>query len=816
MMNWMRLSKSQPDSERILPLLPLNNKIVLPRNNTTMKFNSPDSIRSINEAKNTDDEIFLGFHNPSIRNPFPKDIYPIGTIALVGPVRDKNEEVQVFLEGCHRAEIKKIRYRNNTPWVHLTRLEEIPNAELEALYLLTVEKFKSYLYLYEDASRSKTIIKLAENQSIDAVISLVCDELKVPPEISVSFLQEKNDRKRLEELCLILQVEMESFRLKKKINNRVNKNMERSQKNFFLKEQLKEIHKELGNDPTGLAELEKKLLKMDLPDEAENKARTEFSRLSRIQSVNPEYSVLRTYLEWIIDLPWDRRTSDQNNLSEAARILDSEHFGLDEPKEHILDFIATKQMNNRLKSPILCLIGPPGTGKTSLGSSVAHALGRNFVRISLGGINDEAEIRGHRKTYVGALPGKIIQALKRAGSINPVFLLDEVDKISHDYRRDPSSALLEVLDPEQNYSFTDHYMELPFNLSEVLFIATANSLEGIPHPLRDRMEVIRLPGYTILEKKKIAMQFIIPKHIENNKMDNDSICFQEQSLDFLIRGYTQEAGVRNMERSIRQVIRKVVRKLIHDGQTRPGQWKINSAALHLNQTHSAIYNSPKSRKPSTAGFKLDITPELIREYLGKERLEDDPGIAERPGLASGLYYDGGGGGVLPVEALIFDGDEKLILTGQLGDVMKESAQIALSFLRAHKNKFGLKSDFDRDKTIHVHVPQGAIPVDGPSAGIALTAAILSAALQIPPGRKIAMTGEVTLTNRILPIGGVKEKILAAKRRGFTSVILPSGNKRDIDEMTAEVKIGISFIFHDKLDEALIDLFGEDKFPENSL
>ena len=646
------------------------------------------------------------------------------------------------------------------------------------------------------------------------LVGQVCAVLDIDANRLIPFLQETNNRQRLEDLSVTLQVENETLRLRNNLNSRVKKRMERSQKEYFLNEQLKEIHKELGSeeaDPTGARELESKLIAMELSGEVREKAMTEVKRLARLQPMSPESGVLRTYLEWIVDIPWGKRTEDQHDIAEAGRILNADHFGLEKPKERILDFIAVRQMKPRAKSPILCFVGPPGTGKTSLGRSVAQTLGREFVRISLGGVRDEAEIRGHRKTYVGALPGKIIQALKRAGSINPVFLLDEVDKMSNDYRGDPSSALLEVLDPEQNSSFTDHYLEVPFDLSEVMFITTANSLEAIPHPLRDRMEVIRTPGYTIMEKKSIARQFIIPKQIHENGLGDADIHFREDTLDLLIRGYTQEAGVRAMERAISQVIRKVTRKLLHDEQTRPGRWVINSAALHLNQTHAAIYRLPDTDLPAIKGFCLDVSPEMIRDFLGKERLEDDLGTAGRPGLAPGLYYDGGGGGVLPVEALIFDGEEKLLLTGQLGDVMKESAQIALSYLRANKDRFGLEAEFDKDKVIHIHVPQGAIPVDGPSAGIALTAALLSAALQVPVETGIAMTGEVTLTGRVLPIGGVKEKSLAAKRRGFSTIIMPKDNKRDADELPPDVRDKMTFIFHDGLDDALVDLFPKGAF-----
>ena len=816
----MKLIRSRPEEKGELPLIPLRELVVFPHNVIPFFVGRPGSLRALNAATSSEREVFLAFQTRATEDPGPDDIHPIGTIARVVQVlKLPDGNMRVLVEGRRRAQLKRIRQKKDVTWGQFKTIpeSEMSAAGIDALIQTVKDDFQSYAKLRSKKLPKEATANIVKSDTPDKLVGHVCAALEIESDRKIPFLLETDNRRRLEELSVLLRMENELQGLRNDISGRVKKRMERSQKEYFLNEQLKEIHKELGSeeaDPTGAQELERKLHEMDLGDEVREKALVEVKRLARLQPMSPESGVLRTYLEWIIDLPWGKRTTDRHDIAEAARILNADHFGLDKPKERILDFIAVRQLKTKVKSPILCFVGPPGTGKTSLGRSVARALDRKFVRISLGGVRDEAEIRGHRKTYVGALPGKIIQAIKRAGSVNPVFLLDEVDKMSNDYRGDPSSALLEVLDPEQNDTFTDHYLEVPFDLSEVMFITTANSLEAIPHALRDRMEVIRIPGYTIVEKKSIARGFIIPKQIGENGLEGADIRLPEESLDLLIRGYTLEAGVRSMERAISQVMRKVTRKLLHDEQTRAGRWVINSAALHANQSHSALFIKPERDMPELEGFHLDVSTDMIRDYLGKERLEDDLGTSGRPGLALGLYYDGGGGGVLPVEARIFDGEGKLLLTGQLGDVMKESAQIALSYLRANKKRFGLKPDFDKKKDIHIHVPQGAIPVDGPSAGIALTAALLSAALEIPLKSGIAMTGEVTLTDRVLPIGGVKEKALAARRRGFSTIVMPKDNKRDADELPTEVKEEVKFLFHDSLGEALRDLFPDKTFPKS--
>ena len=535
----------------------------------------------------------------------------------------------------------------------------------------------------------------------------------------------------------------------------------------------------ISNNPSGAKELERRIKEANPPKEVLAKAESEIKRLSRLQPMSPESGVLRTYLEWIADLPWSKKSTDNKDIDLAAKILDEDHYNMKKAKERILDFIAVRQLKESMKGPILCLVGPPGTGKTSLGRSIARALDREFVRVSLGGVKDEAEIRGHRKTYVGALPGKVIQSMKKAGTVNPVFLLDEIDKMSSDFRGDPSSALLEVLDPQQNNTFVDHYLEMPYDLSKVMFLTTANSLHTIPYPLLDRMEIIEIPGYTDFEKERIASQFIIPRQLEENGLEWADISFQKSAILNIIRKYTMESGVRNLEREIATVIRKIARKAVSGGYS----------------------------EKSEEAFKVTVTSKSLKKHLGNPRFEDDIVYKKnRKGLVYGLAWTEMGGKILPIEASLLKGTGKLILTGSLGDVMKESAQIALSFIREHFREFNLESDFHEEIDIHIHVPQGAIPKDGPSAGITMTTAMISALTEKIVRPQTAMTGEITLTGRILPIGGVKEKVLAAYRNKMTAVILPEENRKDTEELPSEVLREIDFFYADSIQNAMKNLF----------
>jgi ATP-dependent Lon protease len=601
-------------------------------------------------------------------------------------------------------------------------------------------------------------------------------------------------------------MENEVLGIQKKISGKVKSKMDKNQREFILNEQLREINKELGkeNGEDEFAEIEKNIEEKNPPEEIMQKARKEINRLKKIQPFSPEAGVLRTYLEWIQDIPWSEETKDSVDLSEAEKILDQDHFDMKKAKERILEFIAVRQLtlnvanaahhsqNTGIKGPILCFVGPPGTGKTSLGKSVARALGRSFVRISLGGVRDEAEIRGHRKTYVGALPGKIIQSMKKAGTMNPVFLLDEIDKLSADFRGDPASALLEVLDPEQNATFTDHYLEVPFDLSKVLFIATANSLHTIPYPLLDRMEIIEVPGYGEMEKLAIAKQFLVPKELEENGLASAKITFTDDVLLEIIRHWTMESGVRSLEREIARCIRRIARDAVKK------EYGVNEG------------------KPIES-YKKSVKSADLEKLLGRKKYKDDVVYKEASiGVLYGLAWTEVGGTILPVETSKFEGSGELIMTGNLGDVMKESARIALSFLRSGCGFYNFTIEDIAKSDFHVHVPEGAIPKDGPSAGITLASSLLSTLCQISPKAGIAMTGELTLTGKILPIGGLKEKVLAAIRNGMNHVILPKGNEDDWEELDKAIKDSINAVFAEKADDAFSFLFDENIYaPKKS-
>jgi ATP-dependent Lon protease len=594
-------------------------------------------------------------------------------------------------------------------------------------------------------------------------------------------------RERLEATAQALSQDIELLTIQRRISQKVRARMDKTQKDYFLQEQLKEIHKELGReeDENEFAELLRRIEAKAPPPDVLDKARKEIGRLAKLQALSPEAGVIRAYCEWLADLPWAAKTSDSKDLANAKRALDEDHYGMKKAKERILEFIAVRQLNDALKGPIICLVGPPGTGKTSLGRSIARALGRDFVRMSLGGVRDEAEIRGHRKTYVGALPGKILQSMRKAGSSNPVFLLDEIDKMSSDFRGDPASALLEVLDPEQNSSFVDHYLELPYDLSGVMFVTTANSAHAIPYALLDRMEVIEIPGYSEYEKLEIAKHFIVPKQIAENGLGGSGLRLRDDAVLEIVRHYTMESGVRSLEREIAHVVRKTAQKAVETGFA-------------------------GGDKP-IADFKRIISASSLGSIIGKRRHENDLVFTEPgPGLACGLAWTEQGGTVLPVEASGFAGEGELILTGNLGDVMKESARAALTYLRAHASQYGLSQESFSGRTLHIHVPEGAIPKDGPSAGITLAAAIASALTDTPLAPGWAMTGEITLTGRILAIGGVKEKILAAHRNKIAKVILPEANRKDLDDIPAEVAGSMEFRFSQTIADALAVLLPEAK------
>jgi len=813
------LSKSplKKSNKNQLPLIPLRELVIFPYSVVPFFAGRPATIKAIEKAMEGDKNIFLAFQKNKNDNPTPEDIFPVGTIAhILQILKLPDGSLRVLVEGRMRADLVKVFQKNEMANVTFKPIAE-PGAptKVEASLMTTIKNsFKEHTKLVKKVP-GEILSNIEKAESPDKLISLICTNLKLSADKKMEFLTAKENKSRLENLAVTIEMENEVITLKNNINGRVKKKLEKTQKEYFLNEQLKEIQKELGSDdsdPSGSKELEVKILAMNLPEEVQTKALKELKRLSRLQPMSPESGVLRTYLEWITDLPWGITTEDNKSLRSAADILDKDHYDLKKAKERILDFIAVRQLKEHLKGPILCFAGPPGTGKTSLGRSVAKALNREFIRISLGGVRDEAEIRGHRKTYVGALPGKIIQSLKKAKTENPVFLLDEIDKMSNDFRGDPAAALLEVLDPEQNSTFVDHYLEVPFDLSKVMFITTANSLHNIPRPLMDRMEIINIPGYTDFEKLEIAKRFIFPKQLEENGLDKAQITIDEEAILNIIRSYTMESGVRNLEREISQVIRKITRKAIVDYQSRGGRYVINTAALHEHQNAYAVRDIDDGSKVDVSLIKLKITSDMICRFLGKEKFsESDLKNEKKTGMATGLAWTEMGGRVLPVEVKLYEGGGKLILTGKLGDVMKESAQIAFSFLRSNAETFGISPTFNKEQDIHIHVPEGAIPKDGPSAGITMTAALLSAIREIPLKSGIAMTGEITLTDRLLPIGGLKEKVLAAHRNKLYKVLIPEKNKGDMEELPLEILDAMTFYPCSSVRDALVKLFPKNTF-----
>jgi ATP-dependent Lon protease len=811
----MKLGKLPHNNKREIPLIPMRDMVIFPHTVIPFFVVQKSSIDSLNQALKKERDIVVTLLKDEISKPSLNNMYPVGTLChILQVLKLPDGKMRVLVEGRSRVELSGLNNKNEYTLVK-TKEIILPSWEEDNRMPLMMQNIKSSFKEYARIKRKvpKELQSHVEKADTpEKLISHICSSLDLSPEQKADYLGNQNLFQAMEEITTSLEMEKELISLKKNIDTRVRSKMERTQKEYFLNEQLKEINKELGGEKgegSEIKELERRLQSKKMPSEVLEKAVKELKRFEKLQPMSPESGVLRTYLEWIVDLPWANYSHDRKNLAMTAEILDKDHYDLKKAKERIIDFVAVRQMNQSSKSPILCFVGPPGTGKTSLGRSVARALEREFVRISLGGIRDEAEIRGHRKTYVGALPGKIIQSLKKAKTSNPVFLLDEIDKMSNDFRGDPAAALLEVLDPEQNNSFGDHYLEVPYDLSHVMFITTANSLHNIPRPLMDRMEIIEISSYTEIQKYNIARQFIIPKQLKAHGLMGTEIQFSQEALKKIITGYTMEAGVRNLDKQIAKVIRKILRKTMEEFQNTPGRFVLNPA-----------YNGGLSQKADTvlprlisegimdiSQIKGEVEEEDLNEFLGQPIFqESDLKKNHRPGLSIGLAWTEAGGRVLPVEVALIPGDGKLILTGKLGDVMKESAQIALSYLRANSEKFGLSPDFHKENDIHIHVPEGAIPKDGPSAGITMTSALLSALLKTPMIPDIAMTGEITLTDRLLPIGGVKEKVLAAHRNGFTNVLLPEENKKDKDELPKEIQEILNFHFFSSVEEALNLLF----------
>ena len=756
------------------PLLPLRDIIVFPHMVVPLFVGRQKSIRALEEASRNQTSIFLASQKDARTNePGEDDIYPIGTLGnVVQMLKLPDGTVKVLVEGKRRGRIARYLTHPEFFLVEVEELEDVveQGTEVGAVVREVHSAFENYVKVKKKIP-PEMVMSVSSIEEPGKLADTIIGHLGVKLEERQVLLETINATERLEKVLGHMRAEIEILEVERRIRSRVKKQMERSQKEYYLNEQMRAIQKELGEKDefkNEMQEIEEKIKQKKLSAEAKEKVEKELKKLKMMSPMSAEATVVRNYIDWILSLPWYDYTEDKLDIGEAEKVLEDDHYGLGKVKERILEYLAVQSLVGKIKGPILCLVGPPGVGKTSLGRSIARATGREFVRVSLGGVRDEAEIRGHRRTYIGALPGKIIQSLKKAGSSNPVFLMDEVDKMSMDFRGDPSSALLEVLDPEQNHGFSDHYLEVPYDLSKVLFIATANVLDPIIPALRDRLEVLELPGYTEDEKIHIAQRFLAPKQAEENGLGERPVAWGEEPLLQLIRGYTHEAGVRNLEREIGGVNRKVA-KTIADGG-----------------------------KPPTR-----ITMSYLAKAIGPARYTW--GAAEEQdevGVATGVARTAVGGDVLSVEVSVVDGKGDLTLTGSLGDVMKESAQAALSYARARSHSFKLPPKVFEENNIHIHVPSGAVPKDGPSAGVTLATALVSALGRMPVRKDVAMTGEVTLRGRVLEVGGIKEKVLAAHRAGIKTFVLPKKNNRDLEDVPTQVRRTLTFVPVENMDEVL--------------
>tara|TARA_A100001388_G_scaffold277679_1_gene270580 strand:- start:84 stop:2486 length:2403 start_codon:yes stop_codon:yes gene_type:complete len=759
-----------------IPLLPLRDVVIFPHMVAPLFVGREKSIRALEEAMKNDKKILLSAQKDAKTNdPGPEDIYSVGTVGtIVQMLRLPDGTVKVLVEGKNRASLKSFNDENKFFSVEAEDLNEIleTDSETNAIMRTLIESFEDYIKLNKRVP-SETLATITAIDDPSKLSDTVASHLSFKLSDKQEILENLDSSKRLEAIYEKIQSELEILQVEKKIRNRVKKQMEKAQKEYYLTEQMKAIQKELGDKDdfkSEILEFEEQLKKKDIPEDIKTRIEKEIKKLKGMSSMSAEATVVRNYIDWLVNLPWNSDlTEDEISIDNAQKVLDNDHFGLEKPKERITEYLAVRALTSKQRGPILCLVGPPGVGKTSLAKSVANAMGRKFVRISLGGVRDEAEIRGHRRTYIGALPGKIIQGMKKAGTKNPVFLLDEIDKIGADFRGDPASALLEALDPEQNSTFNDHYLEVDYDLSQVLFITTANVLHTIPWALQDRMEIIKLSGYTELEKKKIAEKYLVPKQLENNGLTDKNASITEKALDFLIQRYTREAGVRTLEREIGSVCRKTAKEVVQNGKD----------------------------------FSQKITPKIVQKYLGVPKfkhgeIEDKSQI----GMSTGLAWTEVGGELLNVEVSVVPGKGSFTVTGKLGEVMQESTKAAMSYVRSRAKRLGLDRNFYQKIDIHVHVPEGAQPKDGPSAGIAISTAIISALVQKEVKKDVAMTGEITLRGRILPIGGLKEKILAAHRGGVNTVLIPDENEKDLNDIPKEIKKDIDIVSVKHMDEVI--------------
>ena len=768
------------------PMVPIRDVVIFPFTKVAFKIGRPGSVRALEMALASDRTIFLSTqHDATVDEPSPEQIYRVGTIArILQSQKQENGQIKVVVEGRERATTIRVE-NNNGAFTALVRRAPVVSEEgvrTDALVQKVAQLIEQHLRLAPDI-QPDALQTAMRNADASHMADALASQLRISVEDKQGLLELFSTHARLARLIEILEMELEKRQLDRTIQTRVKRQMEKAQKEYYLNEQIKAIHKELGrkDERAELDELKKKIEEAGMTEEAKEKALQELHRLEAMPPMSAEGTVSRTYIDWLVSVPWKQKSKEIKDLSKAEEVLNEDHYGLEKIKDRILEYLAVRQLVKNPKGSILCFVGPPGVGKTSLGKSIARATGRKFVRLSLGGVRDEAEIRGHRRTYIGALPGQIIQMMKKAGAVNPVLLLDEVDKLGTDFRGDPSAALLEVLDPEQNHMFQDHYLDVEYDLSKVFFIATANVLHTIPPALQDRLEVLRLSGYTEREKLEIAKRHLVPKQAEGNGLRNEQFEFSDDGILEIIRHFTREAGVRNLEREIGSCCRKVARKFVAESVA--------------------------------ADFKYEIGPDQVRDMLGPIKFRQQGVAAESEiGLATGLAWTEVGGEVLQIEATLVKGRGAVTLTGKLGEVMQESAQAALTCIKSRAERLGMSLDFIRKRDLHIHIPEGAIPKDGPSAGITMAVAMASALMRVPVNKNVAMTGEITLRGRILPIGGVKEKLLAAHRFGIDTIILPKDNEKDLPEVPEEIRSGLTINLVETIDEVIALALQEETSP----
>ncbi len=774
------------DIPEVMPILPLRDNVIFPYMIFPILVGRDSSVKAANEAMERSQFIFVSSQkDASVENPKKEDFYREGTVAkIVQILKLPNGLLKILVEGAIHGKIKSFTGKKN---YFEGKIEVVPPIVVDEKKAMTLDRAMTDLFReYTDINKNlppEIFVAFENLKELDRRLYYVAANIQQPVNIKHAVLEKFDLENQYYEVIRILKMEIEILKMDREIEEKVHENISKSQRRFIIQEQIRLLREELGDESEESGEIEEiteKIKKAKMPREVEDKAFEELNKLKRIPPSSPEATVVHNYLDWLLDIPWKKKTKDNLEIESVEKMLDEDHFGLEKPKERIVEHIAVLNLVKSMRGQILCLVGPPGVGKTSLGKSIARALNRKFVRISLGGVKDEAEIRGHRKTYIGSMPGKIIQSMKRAGTINPVILLDEIDKMSADFRGDPTSAMLEVLDPEQNNTFQDHYLEVDYDLSQVMFITTANVRYNIPVPLQDRMEIIELPGYLEFEKMEIAKRHIIPRQVKAHGLDKFNILFEDEAIKKIISEYTREAGVRNLEREIASVLRKTAKELVR----------------------KKVKSSPRRK------HKEVIDVNRVEEFLGTPRFRRHKmDKKEKIGSVTGLAWTSVGGEILNVEATIMKGREKLTLTGQLGDVMKESAMAALSYLRSNAKELKIPQTAFKDKEIHIHLPEGAIPKDGPSAGITMTMAMYSVLTQKPVKSNVAMTGEITLRGDVLPIGGLNEKLLAARRYGIKTVLIPKENERDLKEIKAPVKEGLKIVPIEEIKDAFPYVFG---------